>query len=76
MIDDTLVQRELYGGAAQLSFPQRFTDISDFRPVPDHQEARACAAILMEALNALQQNTDCGSGHWRRRLPGGPVNLL
>lgn len=37
-VDDTLVPRPLYGGAAQLSFPQRFADISDFRPVPDHQE--------------------------------------
>ena len=37
-VDDTLVQRPLYGGAAQLSFPQRCVDISDFRPVPDHQE--------------------------------------
>lgn len=39
MIDDALVTRPLYGGAAQLAFPQRFADISDFRPVPDHQEA-------------------------------------
>ena len=40
-VDDTLVQRPLYGAAAQLAFPQRFADISDFRPVPDHQEVGA-----------------------------------
>ncbi|KAI7843900.1 hypothetical protein COHA_002444 [Chlorella ohadii] len=44
-VDDTLVQRPLYGGAAQLAFPQRFADISDFRPVPDHQEVFADAGL-------------------------------
>lgn len=39
-VDDTLQTRPLYGGAASLAFPQRFVDISDFRPIPDHQEAR------------------------------------
>ena len=69
MIDDTLVQRPLYGGAAQLSFPQRFTDISDFRPVPDHQEARVCAGALLKALTALQQqHADSGIGYRQRRL--------
>lgn len=43
MIDDTLVERPLYGGAAQIGLPQRFADISDFRPVPDHQEVRWAA---------------------------------
>ncbi|KAL4457492.1 hypothetical protein ABPG75_012357 [Micractinium tetrahymenae] len=45
MIDDALVERPLYGGAAQLAFPQRFADISDFRPVPDHQEVFADASL-------------------------------
>lgn len=45
MIDDTLVPRPLYGGAAQLGIPQRFADISDFRPVPDHQEVFADASL-------------------------------
>jgi hypothetical protein len=66
MIDDTLVQRPLYGGAAQLSFPQRFTDISDFRPVPDHQEVLHAPGTI-RSLNAPQQHTNGGSGHWRRR---------
>lgn len=43
-VDDTLVQRQLYGGAAQLAVPQRFADISDFRPIPDHQEVRGWEA--------------------------------
>jgi hypothetical protein len=29
---------ELYGGAITAQFPERFVDVSDFRPVPDHQE--------------------------------------
>jgi hypothetical protein len=29
---------ELFGGAITANFPQRFGDISDVRPVPDHQE--------------------------------------
>ncbi|KAL4440723.1 hypothetical protein ABPG77_000432 [Micractinium sp. CCAP 211/92] len=45
MIDDTLVTRPLYGGAAQIGLPQRFADISDFRPVPDHQEVFADASL-------------------------------
>ena len=38
--DDSLQQRELYGGAMSIALPQRFVDISDFRPIPDHQEVR------------------------------------
>ncbi|KAL4857856.1 Ran guanine nucleotide release factor [Chlorella vulgaris] len=45
MIDDTLVQRSLFGGAMQLHFPLRLVDISDFRPVPDHQEVFADASL-------------------------------
>jgi hypothetical protein len=29
---------ELYGGAIAAQFPKRYVDVSDFRPVPDHQE--------------------------------------
>ena len=35
---DKLVMRQLYGGAAEIGIPARMQDISDFRPVPDHQE--------------------------------------
>lgn len=30
----------LFGGAMELELPLRFTDISKYRPVPDHQEVR------------------------------------
>ena len=30
--------RELYGGAIRASIPKQFLDISDIRPIPDHQE--------------------------------------
>lgn len=29
---------ELFGGALSAQIPERFSDVSDFRPVPDHQE--------------------------------------
>lgn len=45
MIDDTLVHHPLFGGAAEMSFPNRFTDISDFRPIPDHQEVFADGSL-------------------------------
>ncbi len=38
MAAEQLVQHRLFGGAIELAFPQRLADISDFRPVPDHQE--------------------------------------
>jgi hypothetical protein len=43
--EDDLVQRELFGGAILLGLPVRFTDVSDFRPVPDSQEVR-CELML------------------------------
>lgn len=33
-----LRERELYGGAVTMGIPDAFMDVSDFRPVPDHQE--------------------------------------
>lgn len=38
MLDEQMITRALYGGAIEMSLPQRFADVSDFRPVPDHQE--------------------------------------
>lgn len=35
---DTLVPRQLFGGAIEVSLPERLVDVSDFRPVPDNQE--------------------------------------
>ena len=31
-------ERLLFGSAIRVSIPSRFQDVSDFRPVPDHQE--------------------------------------
>ena len=64
MIDDTLVERPLYGGAAHLAFPQRFVDISDFRPVPDHQEVAAPGSGSAQGAPRHCRRRDC-----RRLLP-------
>lgn len=37
-IDTAWKPVELFGGAIAAQFPERFGDISDVRPVPDHQE--------------------------------------
>ena len=34
---EPFVERELFGGAILASFPARYVDVSDFRPVPDNQ---------------------------------------
>mmetsp|Transcript_39995 Transcript_39995/g.67063 ORF Transcript_39995/g.67063 Transcript_39995/m.67063 type:complete len:209 (-) Transcript_39995:258-884(-) len=39
------VRRELFGGAIEMHVPERFSDISDFRQVPDHQECFADGII-------------------------------
>lgn len=36
---------ELYGGAIITQLPERFVDVSDFRPVPDHQEVQQSSNI-------------------------------
>eukprot|EP00951_Prasinocladus_malaysianus_P005214 scaffold37076_cov34-Prasinocladus_malaysianus.AAC.1 len=35
---DEWAAEPLFGGAMQMELPLRFNDISNFRPVPDHQE--------------------------------------
>ena len=40
MLDEQLITRALYGGTIEMCFPQRFKDVSHYRPVPDHQEVR------------------------------------
>lgn len=44
MATHPLVNRQLFGGAIELAFPQELIDISDFRPVPDHQEV-SCSYV-------------------------------
>lgn len=41
--EEQFKSRELFGGAILIDVPARFADISDYRPVPDHQEARSPA---------------------------------
>eukprot|EP00890_Picochlorum_soloecismus_P000538 jgi/Picsp_1/1485/NSC_04963-R1_protein len=38
-------ERLLFGSAIRASIPSRFQDVSDFRPVPDHQEVFTDAAV-------------------------------
>lgn len=45
MREEQLVPRALFGGALEMDIPVRFEDISDFRPVPDHQEVRVCSCL-------------------------------
>lgn len=44
MLDEQLTTRALFGGAIEMSLPQRFVDVSDYRPVPDHQEVHLSLA--------------------------------
>lgn len=37
-MEETFVQRPLFGGAIHIALPTRFDDTSQFREVPDHQE--------------------------------------
>ena len=59
---EALVPRSLFGGAITLSLPQRFLDVSDFRPVPDNQEA--CASADSGCCTAPQD------GHSRNPMSG------
>ncbi|KAL0030275.1 hypothetical protein WJX77_007077 [Trebouxia sp. C0004] len=45
MLDEQLITRALFGGAIKMSLPQRFVDVSDYRPVPDHQEVWTDATL-------------------------------
>ena len=46
MLDEQLISRSLFGGAIEMEIPARFEDVSDFRPVPDHQEVRMCCVLV------------------------------
>ena len=50
MIDEQLLTRALYGGAIELDIPQRFQDVSDFRPVPDHQEVQQLVFAMQRCI--------------------------
>jgi hypothetical protein len=44
-MDEELKPRPLFGGSINIQLPERFIDISDFRPIPDNQEVFADANI-------------------------------
>lgn len=48
MPEEQLVARALYGGAIEMTIPMRFEDVSDFRPVPNHQEVLTPPIRLFE----------------------------
>lgn len=42
---------QLFGGAAEIALPSRFTDVSNVRPVPDNQEVeRHTGFVFSDAL--------------------------
>ncbi len=52
---------QLFGGAMEMAFPQRLIDVSDFRPVPDHQEVFADGgedqSLIVEILVSSEVGT-------------------
>jgi len=54
--------RELFGGAMRLRVPERFRDVSDFRPVPDSQEVFTCLdteeTLIVEILEYQDDVSD------------------
>lgn len=61
---------ELYGGAFTIDYPNRFLDISHYRPIPDHQEVYIDPdrdqSIIIE-LNSYQDVPDAAAigVHWK-----------
>ncbi|KAG1671992.1 hypothetical protein FOA52_013365 [Chlamydomonas sp. UWO 241] len=53
---EALIARDLFGGAMSMSLPSRLVDVSDYRPVPDHQEVWADGAtdqsLVVELVEA------------------------
>jgi hypothetical protein len=49
--------RALYGGAMSARLPDRYVDVSDFRPVPDNQEmwtdASRDESVIVEILERV-----------------------
>ena len=57
---------ELFGGAVSASFPTRYHDVSDFRPVPDNQEAwtdaSADESVIVEIVERVERDPMTGDG--------------
>eukprot|EP00730_Choanoeca_flexa_P017360 TRINITY_DN834_c0_g1_i1.p1 TRINITY_DN834_c0_g1~~TRINITY_DN834_c0_g1_i1.p1 ORF type:complete len:193 (+),score=47.50 TRINITY_DN834_c0_g1_i1:122-700(+) len=58
-VAEDAVTRDLYGGAMTVNIPERFTDISQFRQLPDNQEVYADAvtdqSIIIEILELADE---------------------
>lgn len=66
---DLLTQRELFGGAILATLPSRMEDISNVRPVPDHQEVFADGAtdqsLIVEVLDRADvADEQCAAYFW------------
>ncbi|CAI9096622.1 OLC1v1032813C1 [Oldenlandia corymbosa var. corymbosa] len=68
MPEDTSVNRPLFGGAITSTFPLRFTDVSNIRQVPDHQEVfvdpSRDESLIFELLDLKTDVPDNGSATW------------
>ena len=54
MLDEQMIGRALFGGTVEMSLPQRFVDVSDYRPVPDHQEVSFIQCLRRSKHKPLQ----------------------
>ena len=63
---EPFVERELFGGAILASFPARYVDVSDFRPVPDNQEvwtdANRDESVIVEILERVEAGPSDAKG--------------
>lgn len=63
---EPFVERELFGGAILASFPARYVDVSDFRPVPDNQEvwtdANRDESVIVEILERVEAGPSDAEG--------------
>lgn len=48
---ETIHIRTLFGSAIALALPARFEDVSDYRPVPNHQEVRQIQPAVQSMLH-------------------------
>lgn len=50
---EPLNEIKIFGGAISVPLPSRLQDVSDFRPVPDHQEVRAVVGGLDGLIDSI-----------------------
>ncbi|CAL5355092.1 unnamed protein product [Camellia sinensis] len=65
MSRDYFAQRSLYGGAIAATLPLRFQDVSNIRPVPNHQgDPERDESLIFELLELKHEVADNGSATW------------